>query len=578
MQNLLKKYTLLSVAILCLLFGAEISFERYYYSSGLYIYGLFCVLLIILFFWFKPYQKHITQQQTIALIPIFILYFFSWYLIDHFLRFGIFAFATLCFLYAGLLLYNSKSAIGKLFFILAYLVSCLNILSILFFIAEKTRITRPLINTLFITNSSESSEYLKSKFSVFHILVILLFVVASIALFFSKRKSKGQAPKLSFKFLILFVIAFGLASFTGPFGALSSEYYLYLKNKEMLKNLSEERAKGLNQISISYTIPPNAAKKIIIIIGESLNRNMMSLYGYPKNTTPNLLALSKEAKLGKLFYFDNVISPEATTVPALKKILTNINNENNIPFTQAVSLVDLYKKAGFETFWISNQAQLGKNDTPNAVISASADHVYFASNHNSIKEENIASGNYYDEDLLPVFNQFSKEQKQDKQIYFIHLMGSHWFYGQRYPPAFNIFKTDKMDDLNSYLNTVLYNDMIVSSLIKMAQEKGFDEVCYFSDHGEDMKNQHNQEKYTKEMSVIPLMFYLSNNYLSTHPDLEKQLIKNKHTPAMTDNLFHVLQNVSGFSSSLYKGQDSFLSDEYIIKKRSVVDNTIPFDN
>nr|MBC7612453.1 sulfatase-like hydrolase/transferase [Pseudopedobacter sp.] len=577
MQNLFKKYGLLITAIICLLYGAQISYEKYYYSKGIYLFSFICGLLILLFFWLKPYKEYISRQQAFALVPIFIIYFLSWYVIDHFLRFGIFAFSTLCFLYCGLLLYNSKSVLGKLFFIAAYLISSLNILSVLFFIAERTRITRPLINTLFITNPTESSEYLKAKFSVFHVFIIVLFIVASLALFFSKSRGKEPATKMSFKFLAVFTIAFGLASFSGPFGALSSEYYLYLKNKEMLKNLSEERSKGLNQISISYTIPQNAAKKIIVIIGESLNRNMMSLYGYSKNTTPNLLALSEETKLGKLFYFDNVISPEATTVPALKKVLTNINNENNIPFTKAVSLVDLYKKAGFETFWISNQAQLGKYDTPNAVISASADHVYFTSSNNNIQKENVASGNYYDEELLPIFNQFSKEQKQNKQIYFIHLMGSHWFYGQRYPSAFNVFKTDKIDDLNSYLNTVLYNDMIVSSIIKMAQEKGFDEVCYFSDHGEDMKNQHNQEKYTKEMSIVPLIFYLSNNYLSTHQDLEKELLKNKHTPAMTDNLFHDLQNVSGFSSSLYKSKDSFLSDDYVIKKRRVVDNSIPFD-
>ena len=46
---------------------------------------------------------------------------------------------------------------------------------------------------------------------------------------------------------------------------------------------------------------------------------------------------------------------------------------------------------------------------------------------------------------------------------------------------------------------------------------------------------------------------------------------------MTDNLFHDIQTVSGFSSFLYKSKDSFLSDEYIIKKRRVVDNSIPFD-
>lgn len=575
MKNLLRKYFLILIAVNLLIFGAIISLVKYYYSPGIYLYEVLSVLLVVLFFWFKPYLQALKLQQQIALIPIFICYFLSWYVIDHFLRFGIFAFATFCFLYAGLLVYNSKSILGKALFIVAYLISALNMLSMLFFIAEKSRITRPLINTLFITNPEESSEYLKAKFSVIHVFIILIFLAASLALFLNKRNQ--NTPKLNYKFLIIFILAFGLSSFSGPFGALSSEYYLFLKQKELFKKLSRERAKNINQIPISYQIPKKSAKKIMVIIGESLNRDKMSLYGYPKNTTPNLIALAKDTVLGRLFYFDNVISPEVTTVPALKKILTNINNQNHIPFEKSVSLVDLYRRAGFQTYWISNQAQIGKYDTPNAIISASADHVYFTSNNDNIKKDNAASGNYYDETLLPVFNQFATKDSSKKQIYFVHLMGSHWFYGQRYPKSFNIFRTDKVDDLNSYLNTVLYNDRIVSEFIKMAQAKGFDEVCYFSDHGEDMNYQHNQEKYTREMSVVPLIFYLSDTYLATHPDLEQQLLKNKHTPAMTDNLFHVLQTVSGFNSSLFHSQDCFISKDYVVRERWVVHNSILFD-
>lgn len=575
MINLLKRHFLTVFSLGLLIFGVIISFEHYYFSKGIYVYEVLSLVLIALFFWFKPYLQSLKVQQQIALVPISILYFISWYVIDHFLRFGIFAFATFCFLYTGLLLYNSKSVLGKLLFSITYLISCLNILSVLFFVAEKSRITRPLINTLFITNPEESDEYLRAKFSILHGLIIFIFLATSLALFITKRNQ--NAPKLNYKFLLIFILAFGLSSFSGPFGALSSEYYLFLKNKEMLRNLSEERAKNLNQIPISYDIPKNAAKKIMIIIGESLTREKMSLYGYPKNTTPNLLALSRDTVPGKLFYFDNVISPEVTTVPALKKVLTDINNQNNIPFEKAVSLVDLYRRAGFKTYWLSNQAPIAKYDTPIAVISASADQVYFTSSNNDIEKDNAATGNYYDEVLLPVFNRFSAKDTSQKQIYFIHLMGSHWFYSQRYPKSFNKFKTDKVDDLNSYLNTVVYNDMIVSQLMKMAQQKGFDEVCYFSDHGENMLHQHNQEKYSRDMSVVPLMFYLSDAYLSTHPGLAQRLLKHKHTPAMTDNLFNVLQTVSGFSSSLFHSQDSFISDDYIIRKRRVVENSIFFD-
>ena len=55
----------------------------------------------------------------------------------------------------------------------------------------------------------------------------------------------------------------------------------------------------------------------IFIIGESATRNHMSIYGYPRNTTPVLDSLRDE-----LAVFTNVISSHVQTQASLRVALT----------------------------------------------------------------------------------------------------------------------------------------------------------------------------------------------------------------------------------------------------------------
>jgi heptose-I-phosphate ethanolaminephosphotransferase len=552
------------------------------YISIIFIKWICGPFLILLFLFSKLYKKKIGNYQLIALLPIFFLLLLSWIIVPHFVRFGIFPFALLCFLYGGLVIYNSGSSISKSIIYICFIITSLQIFPAFFYLAEESYLTRPLINTIFISNSTETSEYLLGKISIEHVTLLLVFIALSIFIFIAHKKQieKNQYPKNLSTYSVYFLVftSFILMFATGPVTATVSEYFRFRKDKMILGKMLEERAKGFASIPIEIKESENAANKVIIIIGESLNKEMMSLYGYPENTTPELIKLTNDSTLGRTYYFTNVISPEVTTVPSLRKVLTNINNHNNLPFEKAVTLVDLFRKAGYETFWISNQAFIGEHDTPNAVISSTAEHSYFLSSQNSIKNENADSGNYFDGELLNVFNDFSQRKTtKTKQVYFIHLLGSHFYYNERYPKEFERFKPITNGDQNCYLNSVFYNDWVVSKFIKTAQEKDFDLVCYFSDHGEDMEKQHNQENYTKSMSVIPFIVYLSHNYAKKQPELPFKLANNKNTPAMTDGFFQDVHTLFGLKSSLHHPSESFLNKEYKIRKRKVVDNQIPFD-
>lgn len=576
--SLAKTHFLFLIFQLALVFGIYLSIREYYYSDFQKIYWSSIGVLVMLFMLSKIYTVKISSSRFAAFLLVAVLHLGGWYIIPYYHRFGIFIFALICFLYAGMLIYHTtRFQFVKVLFLLALAFSSLNLTALLYFIAEKTEITRPLVNTLFITNSRESQEYILGKLSLLHLGVFVVFGIGAYFLL----KSEKDFPirkKLNLFIFPLFGVAFLMASLYGPIGFLCAEYYIHLREHALFRTLAQERKQFIKQNPFTVVSDSSSAQKVMIIVGESLNRDFMSLYGYPQNTTPELVKLSKDSTDGTLFHFTNVISPEATTVPALRVVLTSINTENKMPFEKSISLVDLFDRAGYESFWVSNQAPLGEYDTPNSIISASADHSYFTANENTIMSENATTGNYYDEKLLNVFDKYSNQfNTNDKQVYFIHLMGSHWSYSDRYPARFNSFKSTRANDPASYLNSVRYNDTVVSELIKQAQEKQFDVVCYFSDHGEDMQYQHNQGNYRKSMSTIPLLVYLSREYMQANPSLKSNLIRNKNTPAMMDNFFHDIQSISGFRSSIFEARNSFITDQYQIRKRKVVEGTIPFD-
>lgn len=90
--------------------------------------------------------------------------------------------------------------------------------------------------------------------------------------------------------------------------------------RELAKILDTQMQKDYN-LTIKNQIP-----KVVLIIGESTQRNYLSLYGFKLDTTPNLNSLKNS---GNLFEFDDTIASESYTNPALAKLLTFSNYENS---------------------------------------------------------------------------------------------------------------------------------------------------------------------------------------------------------------------------------------------------------
>ena len=93
-----------------------------------------------------------------------------------------------------------------------------------------------------------------------------------------------------------------------------SLYDMKLGNKEMEKTIeTAEHVKTSQQIMSQDSI------KVVLVIGESFIREHASIYGYALNTTPFLL---EEERKGRLFVFNNMISPFNQTTGVIRNLIS----------------------------------------------------------------------------------------------------------------------------------------------------------------------------------------------------------------------------------------------------------------
>ncbi|KIV71936.1 UPF0141 membrane protein YijP possibly required for phosphoethanolamine modification of lipopolysaccharide [Pseudomonas sp. FeS53a] len=292
----------------------------------------------------------------------------------------------------------------------------------------------------------------------------------------------------------------------------------------------------------------NAPATLVLVIGESTNRQRMSLYGYPRATTPNLDRLRSELQV-----FDNVVTPRPYTIEALQQVLTFADEQHPDAYLSTPSIVNVMKQAGYKTYWITNQQTLTKRNTMLTTFSKQADEQFYLNNNRN------QNARQYDDD---VFEPFSKVLAEDapRKFIVVHLLGTHMSYQYRYPEEFERFTDrqgvppnvtdDQLPTYNSYDNAVLFNDHVVSTLIerfKATDPNGF--LLYLSDHGEAVFDpEHptvlgrNEAAPTSPMYTIPFMVWSSPKWKRDHP---QQVAGVESRPLSSSALIYTWADLAG---------------------------------
>ncbi len=304
-------------------------------------------------------------------------------------------------------------------------------------------------------------------------LLLFVFQILLLALFLKlKRPSIRYAP-----LIIVLLLAIGpisaikrkrayiylpkatSLSFKNTFNALS--WYLA---KEFFTTKKRPTFKEYQAKDISKPL----AKNIIVIMGESLNARYMSLFGYPKISTPYLDSIKNSPNFLYTWGYSGGVTTDIS-VPsffALKREPQNI-----APLIKpTTNLLHLAKEKGFSTHYITTQNLF----VIGGVLADFADIT------------KVFKG--YDEKLI----EYLKKVDFNKSNFVIlHQRNSHSPYEKYTPPAFYHFSFKglpyKEYMLHSYLNSVSYTDHIIKEVFETSDKLKECTLTFMtSDHGEMM--------------------------------------------------------------------------------------------
>ena len=399
--------------------------------------------------------------------------------------------------FTAYILTNYKKVIILIWTLLIYIPAALNVVSVY---VSGFLIYEDFMNAIFCTDIKEAILCLKDY------AVYIIFNLIIIAFAFSLKKIKSVSENKLYRIyaFVLFGVSFismDLISFQ-KIVSITNEYLADLKEAK------EFDKKHVPLEGIKWEMDKDFPQTYVIVIGESVDRKHMSIYGYNRQTTPHFDNLKNE-----LFVFKNVNTAHAFTSGAVKSIFQINLDESN---TRQYTLIHFFKDAGFKTFWFSNQGRFNIFDNYVMRLGKLCDEYAFINN------AGINDKSLFDESLLKYFRT-ALEDNAKKKLIILHLIGSHTPLNFRYPSDFkrfklplNYFDKGKASCVAFYDNSILYTDHILNEIVcSLKKNNGYSGMLYLSDHGQDINDTKECDLGARKGSnayEIPFIIWVSDQY------------------------------------------------------------------
>ena len=413
------------------------------------------------------------------------------------------------------------------------------------------------IHAIFQTHLSELLQFLDDNYSAVRLIVVLGFIALCSGLIAWKLITAVAAPFLAglgvvFLTLVVFLadrISDDLLTFS-TWRDASIRYYQELRT---FHDLAAKR----QVMSASYELKRYPGDRVtVLVIGESHNKRHMSLYGYPRDTTPTLVRRNRDENL---IVFENAYSNHTHTTVSLSLSLTEANQYNGKSWTTTPSLITVARQAGIKTIWISNQQMLGLTGNVVALFARESDKVVSINK----KLGRHKKPNKQDEALIPYLRDALHEPSE--KLIVVHLMGSHGGYCSRFPESWNFYAgdlkqsafgklsaTNNSKRVNCYDNSVRYNDYILDLIFNSLEESEIPaSALYFPDHSEGVFNgrAHNSAAFDLSMTEIPLVITASHSWRKEFSGHWEQLANNRKKVFTNDLIFETVLGLMGLQSN-----------------------------
>jgi len=320
--------------------------------------------------------------------------------------------------------------------------------------------------------------------------------------------------------------------------ALYRYYERFVKPKPEFKIIASDAYKENN----------STKKLLILVVGETARAANYSLGGYAKNDT------NFYTQKDKVVFFDNFSSCGTATAVSLPCMFSVSKRKDYSGLEFQENAMDILQKSGVDTLWIDNNSGGCKGVC------------------DRLKQKEQLNSEL-DANLLEPFKE-KLNHLSTQNIIVLHLQGSHGpTYYQRYPAEFKRFtptcdtnelsKCDNEALINTYDNTLLYTDYLLSEMIKLLKDKSSyqSSLLYLSDHGESLGENgiylHGMPYAIapKFQTHIPAIFWSNDESLMDLARTHKKL-KLSH-----DNLFSTLLGYFDIKTSVYEVEYDLLNSK-----------------
>lgn len=330
---------------------------------------------------------------------------------------------------------------------------------------------------------------------------------------------------------------------------------------------------------------------ILLVIGESYNKYHTPLYN--PESLPTTPRLCRRAGRLELFPFTDVVTVSNTTTVVFKHLFSVDNANASRSWTSRTLFPALFKEAGYEVWFISNQfVRLDKGSLFDWVGGAMF-------NYGRLDQMMFTMRNRrtypYDGELLREIDTARLADGKPKLVIF-HLIGQHVNYEERYPRERHPFTEEDVhprfggekerETAMHYANATHYNDEVVDSLFGMFS--GLETIgIYLSDHGEEVYDYRNcmmrthEPQMTREVAKyqyeVPFMIYMSPSYRERHADIVEQVKAARHVPFVSDDLSQLLLYLGGIGCKEYDPARNVLSPSFNAGRKRILRGDTDYD-
>ncbi|MDE6010369.1 MAG: sulfatase-like hydrolase/transferase, partial [Muribaculaceae bacterium] len=252
------------------------------------------------------------------------------------------------------------------------------------------------------------------------------------------------------------------------------------------------------------------------------------------------------------------------------------------------SVLQIFRRLGYRTYWISNQEYSGRWSNLSSILSADADVLEYVGSMDS--DDHFLYR--YDDVLLPEWKS-ALNAPDSLQMVFLHLMGSHFQYENRFPASRRRFRgsdvqsrlprkwldSKKAGVVADYDNSILFTDSILVRM--MADVCAMREpavLIYLSDHGDDVYDDRDYRGRDPKFVDVPFVICANEAYRQRNPEIMKAMAEAAHRPFSTSELPQIILGLTGTAYHFYDSVRDPVSSRFAPRRRWVDDTPYHTDS